>query len=339
MQPKRGHRIAWVFALGYFAFYAPYCALIKLVTSGRVPGVPVGMSGFELLPATILGTIVAMVGFLTFAGWWHHVQKPSPALIASGVGTGVIIATTTIAYTFSGISIVFALLLMRCGVLILAPLVDLAMRRSVRWFCWTAFALSLVAVAIAASDVGAYQMTVAATLNLAAYLAGYAFRLPAMTHVAKVDDAVTTRRFFATELVVALATLLVFPFAVGLLFRGQTPAAVSRGLTWHWQTPVLVPALLIGVLYAGLYVFGTLIYLDRRENTFCIPLNRAASLVAGVVAAYCLYAWYNIAPPSIAQFVAVIPIAAALVLLSPAHHLFEFARAAGTMAKKQRSGP
>lgn len=336
---KPGHRIAWLFAFGYFAFYAPYSALIKLVTEGHVPGVRAGMSGLELLPATIVGTIVALAGFMTFAGWWQHLRAPSPTLIVSGIGTGIIIATTTIAYTFSGISIVFALLLMRCGVLILAPLVDLVMRRSVRWFCWAAFVLSIVAVAIAASDIDSYKLTAAAVINLAAYLFGYMLRLPAMTRAAKVDDAAATRRYFVTEGVVALVTLAVFPFAVALLFRGSAAAEVLRGVKWGWQTPALIPALLIGVLYAGLYVFGTLIYLDRRENTFCIPLNRAASLLAGVVAAYALAAAWHRPPPAAAQLIAVIPIAAALLLLSPAHHLFEFARAAGTLTRKQQSGP
>ena len=333
MEIKRGHRIAWLYAFGYFAFYAPYCAVIKLVTDGRVPGVPAGMHALELLPVTIAGTIGAMLVFLTLAGWWQHLRVPSPALIASGLGTGVIIATTTIAFTFQGISILFALLLMRGGVLILAPLVDKAMRRTVRWFCWIALVLSVIAVAIALGDVTAYQLSAAAVLNLAAYLAGYVLRLPAMTRLAKVHDALTTRRYFVTEVLVAMVVLAVFPFAVAGNFGGNAATAFSRGMTSLWRTPALMPALLIGVLYAGLYVFGTLIYLDRRENTFCIPLNRGASLLAGVVAMYSLATLYHLKPP-VAHLIAVIPIAAALILLSPAHHLFEFARAAGTITKK-----
>lgn len=328
MQPKRGHRIAWAFALAYFAFYAPYAALIKLVTTGRVPGLPAGLHGLELLPSVIAGTIAAMLLFLAITGWWRYAHAPSPALIASGIGTGIIIGTTTMIYTFSGISILFALLMMRGGVLMLAPLVDLAMRRTVRWFCWAAFVLSVIAIAIAATDVGAYELTAAAALNLAAYLGGYMLRLPAMTHLAKVDDARVTRRYFVTEVLIALSVLAVFPFAMAVIFGGSAAAAVSRGVSTLW----LPPALLIGVLYAGLYVFGTLVYLDRRENTFCIPLNRGASLLAGVAAAYALSMLYEFPPPTPAQLVAVIPIVAALALLSPAHHLFEFARAAGKQA-------
>jgi hypothetical protein len=335
MEPKPRHRIAWAFALAYFAFYAPYSALIKLVTAGRVSGVPAGIEGLELLPATITGTILATIVFFTLAGWWQYAHAPSPALIVSGIGTGIIIATTTIAYTFEGISILFALLLMRAGVLILAPFVDLAMHRSVRWFCWAALALSVTALVIAASDVESYLLTQAALLNLGAYLLGYILRLPVMTSLAKVEDVRITRRYLVTEMIVAMTALSAFPFAAALLFGGNAAAAVSRGVTSLWQTPALMPALLIGVLYAGLYVFGTLIYLDRRENTFCLPLNRGASLLAGVAAAYALSVIYGLAPPAGAQLIAVLPIVAALALLSPAHHLFEFARAMGTIQKKR----
>ena len=48
-------------------------------------------------------------------------------------------------------SIVLALLIMRGGVLVLAPLMDLAFGRRVRWFAWTGFALALVAVATIAA--------------------------------------------------------------------------------------------------------------------------------------------------------------------------------------------
>jgi hypothetical protein len=31
-------------------------------------------------------------------------------------------------------------------------------------------------------------------------------------------------------------------------------------------------------------VFGGLILLDKRENTFCVPVNRASSMLAGLLA-------------------------------------------------------
>jgi hypothetical protein len=318
------HRIIWVFALGYFIFYAPYSGFIKVATKD-------GLHSMELLPAVIAATLVAFAAFLTLADWWRYAARPTPVMLASGIGTAVIIGTTTIAYSFSGVSIVLALLLMRAGTLTLAPLVDTVLGRQVRWFCWAALVLSLAAVAVALSEVDHYQLSAGVAINLGAYLFGYVLRLPAMTKVAKVADPETTKRFFVNELLVAMVALAAFPFVVAILFRGNVAAATWRGVTSFWSSSALIPALAIGVLYAGLYVFGTLIYLDRRENTFCIPLNRGSSLLSGVVASYVLAT-----TPPVEQLIAASLILLALTLLSPLHHVVEVAADAAKIAAVRR---
>jgi protein-tyrosine-phosphatase len=82
-----------------------------------------------------------------------------------------------------------------------------------------------------------------------------------------------------------------------------------------------IPAMLIGALYAGLYCFGTLIYLDCRENTFCVPLNRGSSLFAGLLATLVLAVLFGQAFPSEAQIGSAGLIALALLFLSPLHHI------------------
>lgn len=46
--------------------------------------------------------------------------------------------------------------------------------------------------------------------------------------------------------------------------------------------------MLIGVLSQGTGIFGALILLDGRENAFCVPVNRASSVLAGVLASAAL---------------------------------------------------
>jgi protein-tyrosine-phosphatase len=73
------------------------------------------------------------------------------------------------------------------------------------------------------------------------------------------------------------------------------------------------------VCYEGLFVFTSLIFLDRREYSFCMPVHVCASLLAGVVASFGLGVLFGAPPPSVAQFVAaVIVILAALMLSYPA---------------------
>ncbi len=321
----KGHRIVWAFALGYLLSYAPYAALTKLLTSGRL-GAAADLSGFELLPATIVGTLLVLPLLIAALGWWKYVARPDRHILVSGFGTALIIGCTTLAYTFHGVSIVLALLLMRGGVLVLAPLVDVLFGREVRWFSWTALALSLLAVFIALRDAGSYRLSVAVLANLGCYLSGYVLRLPCMTHAAKVRDAATTRRYFVSEAVVALGFLTALPIVLAIAGKGAWMLELRRGWTGMLALPALLPALGVGALYAMLYVFGTLIYLDRRENTFCIPLNRASSLLSGVITALALQSLLHFGQVPASQLEAAAVIGLALLLLSPAHHAFGYAR-------------
>ena len=113
----------WFFAFGYFATYVPYSALDKALAEGLLPGMRGGVSGFELLPCTVLATLVGMLVFLWITGWWRltgtkavlglTLHLPTPWTFLSGLCTAAIIMTTTLAYTFPGVSIVFMMLLMR----------------------------------------------------------------------------------------------------------------------------------------------------------------------------------------------------------------------------------
>jgi protein-tyrosine-phosphatase len=288
----------WGLALGYFCCYIPYSALVKALSNGALPGMTGEVSGLELLPATVLATAVTMVLITTWLGWWRYAGQrtfyglclpwPSRWTALSGLCFAIIIATTTLAYTFTGISIVFALLLMRGGVLIIAPIIDALSKRQVHWYSWAALALSLVALGVACAGVGSYTLSVAALVNLAAYLLGYVFRLSAMTRIAKNTDAMATRRYFVEEQMVAMLVLVLGPALGALVGVGDSLLALRHGFTTFLGSPLVGPALLVGVCYAALGVFGTLIYLDPRENTFAIPVNRCSSLLSGVVASYTL---------------------------------------------------
>ncbi len=321
----------WGLAFGYFILYLPYCALIKAITTGLLPGWQGPVSGFELLPATVIATAVVVPVIITAMGWWKYAGRreilglsipfPSRWTFLSGLCFAVIIGTTTLAYTFNGVSILLALLMLRGGVLILAPIVDGLFKREVRWFSWTALALSFAALAVALTDVQSYQMTVIAVLNTAAYLTGYMLRLPCMTWLAKSEDKKATYRYFVEEQMVAMPVLVMVPAIFALIGQGEIMGDLRRGFTTSLDSELIGPALLVGVLYAGLCVFGTLIYLDRRENTFCIPLNRCMSLLSGVSASYALAFLFQQAPPSHAQLLGAGLILTAILFLSPLHHL------------------
>jgi protein-tyrosine-phosphatase len=318
-------RIVWAFAAGLVVFYAPYAGLTKAVTEGLVPGVSKGLVGLEILPAAILGTVLMVPLNLTLFGWWKYASLPSPAIALSGFGLALIIGSTTVLYTFHGISIVLALILMRGGLLIMGPIVDLVFGRHVRWFSWAAFGISLGALLVSLLVAKDHSLPLLAALNLAVYLFGYALRTPCMTKLAKVKDHEVTLRYFVQEILVTIALLPAIPALMAIFGTSSASLALRRGFTTFWtmHPAAVLPVLLIGVFYACHNVFGTLIYLDCRENTFCIPLFCGASFLAGYSAILLLSTLFAFQAPPMSQLISSGMIAFALVLLSPVHHKFE----------------
>lgn len=114
--------MGWL-TFGYFISYVPYAMLVKALASGVTPlsGKPV--NGFELLPAAVLGQLLVMPVFVALSGWWRHMRRggiggrripvAGRETLASGFFASLIIGATTMNYTFSGVSILFMLLLMR----------------------------------------------------------------------------------------------------------------------------------------------------------------------------------------------------------------------------------
>jgi hypothetical protein len=237
------------------------------------------------------------------------------------VGFATIILTTTLAYSFSGISILLALVLMRTGVLIMSPIIDAAFRRQIRWFSWAGLMFSLGALVISFTSNRDYRLNLGALLNLAAYLAGYALRIPAMTQAAKRREPEITLGFFVEEQAVAMPLLICLPSLLVLLGRGEIANQLRAGFVHLFSSPIGLASWIIGIFYAGLGICLSFIYLDRRENTFCMPLFACSSLLSGIAASYLLVWWMHGPKPHGGDINASLLIIVALVIMSPLHHL------------------
>lgn len=316
----------WFFAFGYFATYVPYSALDKALAEGLLPGMRGGISGFELLPCTVLATLVGMLAFLWTTGWWRltgtkailglNLHLPTPWTFLSGLCTAAIIMTTTLAYTFPGVSIVFMMLLMRGGVLVIAPLVDALAGRRVRWYSWTALGLALAALLVAFAERLSFQLGLAAGLNVGVYLLAYFVRLRFMSRLAKSDRPDEMKRYFAEEQMVATPALMLMLGLLALWDAGPVTGAVRDGFTSFFQRGVTLPAIAVGLCSLGTGIFGGLILLDRRENTFCVPVNRASSILAGIAASLLLHGLVGLRLPSVHQWAGAGLIVAAILVLS-----------------------
>ena len=318
----------WALGLGYYLSYTPYSGLTKALSTGLLTGAPV--AGPVLLPISAIATVIGMFGFITAMGWWKYAGRreffgvqvpfPRPLTFLSGVCLATIMGTTTLAFTFGGLSIVLVLVLLRGGTLVIAPIVDRIVGRRVRWFSWTAMFVSLAAVLTALSDASTYTLTLAATIDVAAYLAAYFFKLQFMSRLAKTDEREATLRYFVEEQMVASPLLVITLVVLSLI--GATPVMLGfrAGLTSFVTTPGTIFAALVGFSYAALCVCTTLIFLDRRENTFCMPMHCGSSMLSGFTAAAILAYFFNVSGPTSAQNVGAGLLIVALAFLSPLHH-------------------
>jgi protein-tyrosine-phosphatase len=321
----------WALGLGFYLFYTPYSGLTKALSNGLLSGTNGLVKGTVLLPISAIGTVIGMFGFITVMGWWKYagrrrifgLEVPFPRRLTflSGVCMATIMGTTTLAFTFGGLSIVLVLVLLRGGTLIIAPLVDHIVGRRVRWFSWTAMLVSLAAVLVVLSDATNYTLTVAAVIDITAYLIAYFFKLQFMSRLAKSDDRAVTLRYFVEEQMVASPLLVLTLVVMAFIGAGDVMLGFRTGLTTFVMTPGAVFAAFVGLFYAALCVCTTLIFLDRRENTFCMPMHCGSSMLSGFTASLFLAYFYNQSSPTMAQTVSAGFIAVALAFLSPLHHL------------------
>ena len=291
------HVSIWWWAFGYFAAYAPYSALTKALSDGKMGA---KVPGNTILPLSTLSSFIAMVIFLLATGWWRSAGRrqvgkwavpfPTRWTAFSGLCGATILTTTTLAYTISGVSIVFMMLLLRGGVLMIAPIVDALSRRKVKWTSWVATALtlsSLLVTMVGRDD--SFALPVVAILDVTAYLAAYFVRLRFMSKLAKSDDLEVTRRYFVEEQLVSTPAAFLGLGLLALIGGGQFDE-IRRGFLEFPFSGQASWAIAIGVLSQGTGIFGALVLLDKRENTFSVPVNRASSMLAGVVATLSLWA-------------------------------------------------
>jgi hypothetical protein len=311
-KPAASDYTIWLFAFGYFAAYVPYSATTKAVSKGWIDGQSAPIPGDAILALSVAASVVGMFVFLTIMGWWKYAGRvrvlgfdlpgPNRYTFISGLLTAGIVATTTLAYTFKGVSIVFIMLLMRGGVLIIAPMVDAISGRKTRWFSWVGLALSLLALVVAFSADSGWDITLACAIDVAVYLFCYFVRLRFMSRFAKSSVENANVRYFVEEQIVATpATLIVLILVafMGPVFAGPDTgfgalaAGVRLGFTDIFTTSAWPWVIFIGICSQFTGIFGGLILLDKRENTYCVPVNRSSSILAGVIASFALYAIFS----------------------------------------------
>lgn len=310
----------------YFLAYLPNVIITKLISSQPHPGLGRPLSGLEILPSSLIVSTILTYLFIWLSGWHQdahgkmvggvRVPVPTRYTLLSGLGTALVLFTVPLSFTFEGVSIPFIQLLMRGDILIIAPLVDIMFGRKVRWWSWTALLMVLVALGITLSDRGGLYLPPLAILTVVLYTIGYFVRLAVMTKVSKSGDSASIRQYFVEEKIFALPLSVAILAAISASGIGRQSGALGWGFLSVWTDPVIWPLFWIGLTLTIVSVFAAIILLDKRENAYCVPLERAASLIAGVGGAVLLAWFWGLPMPRPAELVGAAILIAAIVLLS-----------------------
>lgn len=307
----------WASALGYFIAYVPYAYLTKSVAHS-------GIDGLSLLPVTTMVSAVGMLTFLGVTGLWRRAPQrkigpfsvpfPRRATLASGACTAAIVVTTTLAYTFAGESIVLMMLLMRGAVLAVAPIVDHLSGRVVRWYSWTALGLSFGAILLSVGG-ARFELSAEAVIDVALYATAYFLRLRFMVKHAKRDRA-SNERFFVEEQLVATPLAFLTLLVLALVAPAEVASPLRAGFIELPFDASLGLLVVIGLMSQLTGIFGALVLLDSRESSFSVPVNRASSIVAGIVATSALWLFEGEAAPASHELMGAVLVLAAMMVLA-----------------------
>lgn len=317
----------------YLLAYLPNVIITKLVTSTPHPGLGRPLTGLETLPASLIISMLLTYLFIWWSGWHRdahgvmimgrRIPVPTRYTLMSGVGTALVLFTVPLSFTFEGVSIPFIQLLMRGDILLIAPIVDIAFGRRVRWWSWAALVMVLAALIITLADRGGFYLPPLAILTVVLYTLGYFIRLAVMTKVSKSGDPASVRQYFVEEKIFALPLSVAILAAISASGFGSQAGALGWGFVSVWTDPVIWPLFGIGLTLTIVSVFAIIILLDPRENAYCVPLERAASLIAGVGGALILAWVWGLPQPRPAELVGAGILIAAIVLLSLAPRFAE----------------
>jgi len=318
-------RLEWL-AFWYFAIYVPYAVLVRWLAS--VPYPPLGrpLTGLEILPATTILSGLFTLLYAWTSGWWRYahrsrllgicIVRPTRWTLLSGVGTAMLLFTVPLSFTFQGVSIPFMQLLMRGDVLVIAPLVDLLVGRRVHWYSWIALVLVAAGLILTIGARGGLHLPPLALVTVVLYTVGYFVRLAVMTKIGKTGDPNTTKGYFVEEKLVAIPVAVLtlgFLSASGLGAQGNQ---LSFGFVAVWTSNQLPTIFALSLLLLLISIFSILILMDARENTYCVPIERSASILAGTAAAYVLGEMSIGKPPTPAEVAGAALLIAAITILS-----------------------
>jgi drug/metabolite transporter (DMT)-like permease len=188
--------------------------------------------------------------------------------------------------------------------------------RKVRWYSWAALLLVAVGLMLTIHARGGLKLPPLAILTIVLYTIGYFVRLFVMTRIAKTGDPDTVKRYFVEEKMVGIPMAALILALLSVINFGSQSGQLGFGFIGVWSSGQMTAILILSALLFATSVFAILILIDPRENTFCVPIERSSSILAGIAAAYVLAMLSLGALPTPAEITGALLLIGAIMLLS-----------------------
>ena len=261
-------------SLLYIACYAVYAYTTKRA----------GSSGAPFMVAAICCG-VGLVGWLAVVlaqvrrGAWAPLRV-TRATLAAGLCSVLILVSSTASYAIPAVSLVLPLLLNKGGVLAMAPLLDRRRGAVVTPRAWCVLGLAVCGMAcgIVPGLLTARAPTLLALALSAAYLLGYVGKLSV------IGGQKGNAPFLREEMSVTTVAALPVALLLGVLLSPAPAIALAASLSNGW-------VYVAGLASQGCGYFGGMLLMRQAPHSLCVPLNRAASVLAGLLASCALGRW------------------------------------------------
>jgi hypothetical protein len=299
---------------GYFFFYVITGIAVKyFLSTGE--GYP-GLHGMEYLFYNTAGGGVLATSVVLILKWYRidslarvrilgmNVPSEIPYIVASGVCTAVIVPTTTLLYSFRGISVMVAMVIMRGAVIVIGRAVDeIQIRQGIlkkKVYMEENMAMFIALLAVSIKIFGGDGKGGESPFNslpviviFVSYIIAYSIRIYIMNYYKNTrppqEKKDNNNAFFAIEQISSTLTLILVTVATVLAAKsfGITgerinpfvEAVVSPNMTWA------PGAFLAGVGYGIVAFFSVFLFMFKgRTATFAGLVNRLTSLIAGTTA-------------------------------------------------------
>jgi hypothetical protein len=298
--------------VGYFSFYVITGISAKYFTPSGAE-TSLNMDQMSYMVYNTLGGMLTALGIVFMARWYKlksnsmmrvgglSLPQEVSYIIPSGFMTAIIIPTTTLMYTFEGMSVMVAMVIMRASVIVISRAVDAVqiaqgiLRKKVyrEENLAVVFALLAASVNLLYVQSGDFDFlgNAAAVAILSSYIVAYSVRIYIMNYFKNTRAKgvpLDNQGFFGVEQICAFVfagLMAVFFFNAELWFGWNVlqielfrSSIVEPHSLWGWAT-------VSGTAFGAVAFFSVFLFMFKgRTATFAGLVNRLTSLTAGTVA-------------------------------------------------------